>query len=369
MRIGGKSYRSIWIDGDEPEKLRIIDQAKLPFSLEIKTLCSVEDVYNAISEMSVRGAPAIGVAGAYGMYLATLEITGRTNIREHLRNAASYLSGCRPTAINLTHEVYRVLRSITEENLTREEMVARALITANEICEKELSACRAIGNYGLEILKTISRSKNGKQVNILTHCNAGWLACVDYGTVTSAIYLARDNGIPVHVWVDETRPKNQGARLTCFELANENIPHTLITDNAGGYLMQKGLVDIVITGCDRVASNGDCANKTGTYLKALAAKDNNVPFYVAVPLSSFDLNINNGLSSIPVEERDPDEVTEIEGITGNKLVRVKICPDGTKASNYGFDITPARLITGLITEKGLIKAEEKDILKLFKKTN
>jgi len=360
------SYRSVWIDNDEPDIVKIIDQASLPFSFNICNLRSVEDVYDAIADMKVRGAPAIGVAGAFGMYLATLEITVRTNIREHLHNAARYLSSCRPTAINLSLAVTKVLNSIFSEDLSRKEDISRkALLVAQEISDNEINNCKEIGRYGLEIIRKISLQKNGGSVNILTHCNAGWLACVDLGTVTAPVYMARDKGIPVHVWVDETRPRNQGARLTCFELANEEIPHTLITDNAGGYLMQKGMVDIVLTGTDRITRSGDCANKTGTYLKALAASDNNIPFYVAAPSTSFDLNISNGIDSIPIEERDAEEVTEIEGIAGGRVIRVRICPENTKASNYGFDITPARLIKGLITEKGIINANESDIVNLF----
>jgi len=368
MRIEGKSYRSVWIDKNKPEVVKIIDQGKLPFVFEIKELSSVEDVYNAISEMSVRGAPAIGVAGVYGMYLATLEITAHTKIREHLRNAATFLCSSRPTAINLSWAVNRVLKNI-EGIDSRSEIATMALKTAEEICETEINKCIAIGKYGVELIKNISIKKNGEPVNILTHCNAGWLACVDYGTATAPVYMARDNGIQVHVWVDETRPKYQGARLTCFELENENIPHTLITDGSGGYLMQKGLVDLVITGSDRVTRCGDCANKIGTYHIALAAKDNNIPFYVAVPSSSFDLNISDGLKEIPVEERSPQEVTETEGINGDIVTRVRICSYSTRAVNYAFDITPARLITGLITEKGIIQAEENHIVKLFKNGN
>jgi len=368
MKIDGKLYRSIWIDESKPEVVKIIDQVLLPFSFEIKELCSVEDVYNAVAGMSVRGAPAIGAAGAFGMYLATLEITPHTNIRKHLINAATYLSSCRPTAINLSWAVNKVLNKI---NLleSREKIISTALFTAKEICENEINNCISIGKYGVEILKEINSRKNGRPVNILTHCNAGWLACVDYGTVTAPVFFARDEKIPVHVWVDETRPRNQGARLTCFELEHENISHTLITDNTGGYLMQKGMVDIVITGSDRITARGDCANKTGTYLKALAAKDNNIPFYVAAPSSSFDLNITDALNEIPIEKRDAEEVTTIEGKYENQIVRVKICSDKTVAVNYAFDITPASLITGLITEKGIIQAGENDILKLFKNNN
>jgi len=365
MKINGKNYRSIWIDENEPDTVKIIDQTKLPFSFEIKELRSVEEVYDAISDMSVRGAPAIGAAGAWGMYLATLEITLHTKINEHLRNAAGYLSSCRPTAVNLSWAVARMLSALSGPE-SKEELIAKAFKTASEITENIIDNCKSIGNYGLEILRQISISKNGLPVNILTHCNAGWLACVDYGTATAPVYFARDKGIPVHVWVDETRPRNQGARLTCFELEHESVPHTLITDNAGGYLIQKGMVDVVITGSDRVTRRGDAANKTGTYLKALAAKDNNIPFYVALPSSSFDLNISDGLKEIQIEERDPEEVTMIEGFADGKISRLKICSNNTAAVNHAFDITPASLITAFITEKGIVKPDEKSILKMFK---
>jgi methylthioribose-1-phosphate isomerase len=240
-----------------------------------------------------------------------------------------------------------------------------ALNAANEICETEVNNCRQIGRHGLKIIEKISKKKKGNVVNILTHCNAGWLACVDYGTVTAPIYLAHEKGIPVHVWIDETRPRNQGAKLTCYELGNEGIPYTLITDNTGGYLMQKGLIDVVISGGDRTTRSGDVANKIGTYLKALAASDNNIPFYAALPSSSIDFKISDGLNEIFIEERDPAEVTSITGYAEGKIMSVRICPEGTKALNYGFDITPARLITGLITEKGICKATEEEIRKLF----
>ncbi|MBP7731636.1 MAG: S-methyl-5-thioribose-1-phosphate isomerase [Bacteroidales bacterium] len=365
MKINGKNYRSIWIDDNKPDAVNIIDQTKLPFSFEIKVLKSVEDVYEAISDMSVRGAPAIGAAGAWGMYLSTLEITRHTQISDHLHNAAGYLSSCRPTAVNLSWAVARMLNALSGLE-SKEKLIATAFKTASEITENIIDNCKNIGNHGLEILRQISISKNGAPVYILTHCNAGWLACVDYGTATAPIYFARDEGIQVHVWVDETRPRNQGARLTCFELEHESVPHTLITDNAGGYLMQKKMVDLVITGSDRVTGRGDTANKTGTYLKALAAKDNNVPFYVALPSSSFDLNISDGLKEIQIEERDPEEVTVMEGFADGKISKFRICGNNTVALNHAFDITPARLITAFITEKGIVKPDEKSILKMFK---
>lgn len=364
MKIGNKYYQSIWFEGSAPSVIKVIDQEKLPFFFEIKELSSVDDVFNAIKDMTVRGAPVIGVAGAFGMYLATLEISAHSNIRDHLSNAARYLISSRPTAVNLSWAVNKVLGKIINIS-SREELCREALSAAQEIHSFEIQCCREIGKHGLKIIENISKKKNGETVNILTHCNAGWLACVDFGTVLSAVYFARDNNIPVHVWVDETRPRNQGARLTAYELANEKIPHTLITDNTGGHLMQHGMVDIVIAGCDRATRKGDVANKIGTYLKALAAKDNKIPFYIALPSSSIDFSISNGLAEIPVEERDPAEVTEVAGLAGGKILPVRICPVETKAVNFGFDITPARLITGLITEKGVCRATEKDIKNLF----
>ena len=364
MKIGGKSFHSIWLDEDDPAVIKVIDQERLPFFFEIRELSSVEDIYNSITMMTVRGAPVIGVAGAFGMYLATLEINIHTNIREHIANAARYLISARPTAVNLSWAVKRVREKLhdTEDPA----MLTRiALNTALEISKSEIDKCRQIGEHGVKLLEEISTKKKGAPVNILTHCNAGWLACVDYGTATSPIFLAHQKGIPVHVWVDETRPRNQGAKLTAWEIENENIPYTLITDNAGGHLMQNGLVDIVITGSDRTTRKGDVANKIGTYLKALAAMDNNIPFYVALPTSSIDLDKGDGQSEIEIEERDPEEITEVTGLADDKIMSVRICPENTHAANYGFDITPARLVTGLITEKGICMANEKEIVGLF----
>jgi methylthioribose-1-phosphate isomerase len=364
MKIGDKNYRSIWIDESDPGIIWVIDQEKLPFLFEIKELHSVEDIFNSIKDMTLRGAPLIGVAGAFGMYLATLEITSHTNIGDHLNNAARYLISSRPTAVNLSWAVNKVLKKLSVIS-SPQELSSVALAEAVEICEAEINNCKQIGSYGIKIIKEINEKKNGDKVNILTHCNAGWLACVDYGTVTAPIYLAHEMGIPLHVWVDETRPKNQGAMLTAYELGNEGIPYTLITDNTGGYLMQKGLVDVVFSGSDRTTRKGDVANKIGTYLKALGARDNNIPFFVALPTSSIDLSIRNGLNEITIEERDPDEVTSVSGFANGKIMSVRICPEDTKAKNYGFDITPARLVTALITEKGICKATEKDIRKLI----
>ena len=364
MKIGDNYYRSIWFNDSEPEIISVIDQEKLPFIFEIKKLLSVEDIYEAIKNMNIRGAPAIGVAGAFGMYLATLEITAHTNIREHLKNAAEYLISSRPTAVNLSWAINNVLGKLSDKS-QQEPIAEAALCAAKEISENEVANCRKIGINGLALIEKISDRKKGDAVNILTHCNAGWLACVDYGTALSPVYAAHEKSIPVHVWVDETRPRNQGARLTTFELENCGVPYSLVADNTGGYLMQKGLVDIVIVGSDRTTRKGDVANKIGTYLKALAAYDNNVPFYVALPSSSIDFKISDGLSDILIEERDPEEISMVTGFSEDKIISVRICPENSHSVNYGFDITPARLISGLITEKGICKASEKDINKMF----
>ena len=364
MQVGNKHYESIWLDRNDDTVVNIIDQLRLPFSFEIMALRSVEDVYSAIRNMNLRGAPLIGAAAAWGMYLACLEITAHTKNREHLRNAARHLISARPTAVNLEWAVNRQLEALSV-HCRRDRLIKTSLQTAEAICHEEKLKCRKIGEAGLELIREVSEKKNGEPVNILTHCNAGWLACIDYGTATAPVYLAHDRGIKVHVWVDETRPRNQGARLTTWELKNQVVPHTLICDNAGGYLMQKGDVDMVITGSDRTAANGDVANKTGTYLKALAAKHNNIPFYVALPASTIDLSAKEGIESIPIEERDEKEILYVEGLYKNNMVNARICPPGTKALNYGFDITPAELISALITEKGICRADEKEIRNLF----
>jgi methylthioribose-1-phosphate isomerase len=364
MKVGDKNYQSIWLDESDPAIVRVIDQQKLPFFFEIKELRSVDDVYCAIDDMTIRGAPSIGAAGAFGIYLATLEINSLTNIREHLSNAAHYLISCRPTAVNLSWAVNYIMKKLNN-NTSSLSLSETALNAALEICAIEIESCRQIGDHGLTLIEKISKTKKGEPVNILTHCNAGWLACIDYGTVTAPIYFAHDRGIPVHVWVDETRPRNQGAKLTAWELGQYGIPHTLIADNSGGYLMQQKMVDIVIVGSDRTSSTGDVANKIGTYLKALAAYDNNIPFYSAVPSSSIDFSITDGMKEINIEKRDPVEVTNITGFAEGKIQSVRICPEATVAANFGFDITPARLITGLITEKGICRASEKDIKEMF----
>ncbi len=364
MQVGNKNYQSIWLDESDPSVVRVIDQQKLPFSFEIRELRSVEDVFCAIRDMTVRGAPLIGAAGAFAVYLATLEMSPVTNSWQHLNNAARYIASSRPTAVNLSWAVDRVREKINSRSCGK-PISETALEAALDICKTEIENCRAIGKHGLPLIEKISKKKKGAPVNILTHCNAGWLACVDYGTVTAPIYLAHEAGIPVHVWVDETRPRNQGARLTTWELGQAGVPHTLIADNTGGHLMQHGMVDIVMVGCDRATSRGDVANKIGTYLKALAAHDNKIPFYSVFPSTSIDFNIADGISEIPVEERDAGEVTAVSGMSGKEVVTIRICLENTPAANYGFDVTPARLITGFITEKGICRAEEKEIKKMF----
>lgn len=366
MKIGNQNYQSIWLDKNDQTVVKVIDQKKLPFFFEIKDLRTVDDVFAAIEDMTVRGAPLIGAAGAFGIYLATLDINTHTNVREHLANAARYLISCRPTAVNLSWAVNYSTGKLKPDQ-SPETLMKIALDSALEICEMEIENCRQIGMHGLKLIEAISIEKNGAPVNILTHCNAGWLACVDYGTATAPIYLAHEKGIPVHVWVDETRPRNQGAKLTAYELGQNGVPYTLIPDNSGGHLMQHKQVDIVIVGSDRTTRCGDVANKTGTYLKALAAFDNNIPFYSAFPTSTIDLNISDGVKEIPIEQRDQEEVTHIEGFAEGKIQSVRICPEDTIAANYGFDVTPARLITGLITEKGICRASENDIKEIFEK--
>jgi methylthioribose-1-phosphate isomerase len=362
MFVDGKNYQSIWVDENDPMAVSVIDQQKLPFNFEIKKLRSVEDIYNAIRDMTVRGAPLIGAAGAFGIYLATLDSLRYNDPFPHIENAARHLISCRPTAVNLAWAVNYTLDNLKKKGKSLSD---NALTTAIKICASEKENCRRIGNYGLSLIEAASKRKKGAAVNILTHCNAGWLACIDYGTVLSSVYFAHDAGIPVHVWVDETRPRNQGARLTAWELENASVPYTLITDNAGGHLMQHGMVDLVIVGCDRATRSGDVANKIGTYLKSLAAHDNKIPFYSAFPSSSFDFGISNGLKDIPVEERNPEEVTTVSGISGGRITSVRICPEKSPAANFGFDVTPAKYITGLITERGICCPVEKDIKEMF----
>lgn len=402
MLVNGKPYRTIWTEPDDPKIVKIIDQRKLPFEFVIEDLATVEDTVRAISEMYVRGAPLIGVTAAYGIYLAVLQTANQSaavkeqalspqtniNIDNFLLKTAEKLKATRPTAINLVWAIEKQLKAISQgRSITEKSDIA--LKTANQLADTDVQTCKKIGEYGLKLIEEIFQMKKEQPVksnvvNILTHCNAGWLACVDYGTATAPMFLAHDKGIPIHIWVDETRPRNQGSKLTAWELAQYGIPHTVIVDNAGGHLMQHGLVDMVIVGSDRTTYTGDVANKIGTYLKALSAKDNNIPFYVALPSSSIDWKIRDGVNEIPIEQRNADEVHYIDGwyeesgsgsscrITespnhqigkykSGSRKKVRITPSQSSAANYGFDVTPARLITALITESGICKANEESI--------
>lgn len=367
MNVDGQPYRTIWLKEGDPAVVQIIDQRFLPHQFVVEDLSTVEAMARAIKEMHLRGAGLIGAAAGYGMLIAAL--TAPTNsaagFTAALETAGDTLKATRPTAVNLAWAVDRQLTAIAAANSIPAKLaVARA--TAQAIADEDADFCRRIGEHGLALIEAISRRKNGAPVNILTHCNAGWLAFVDYGSATAPIYAAHNKGVPVHVWVDETRPRNQGARLTAWELGRHGVPHTVIADNAGGHLMQHGLVDLAITGTDRTTRTGDVANKIGTYLKALAARDNGVPFYVALPSSTFDWVMRDGVAEIPIEERDSEEVKYISGLAPSGLTEtVLVTPETSPAANYGFDVTPARLITGLITERGLCPASEEGILTLY----
>jgi len=358
MNIDGKPYRTIWL-GDDGVSAEIIDQTKLPFALEIVPLRSLEDAAHAISSMQVRGAPLIGATAAYGVALAM-----RADASDDgLDRACAALAATRPTAVNLRWALDEMKKELTA--LPQGARVAAAFARAGEICDEDVETCRRIGEKGVGLIQAHAERKQGERVNILTHCNAGWLATVDWGTALAPIYRAHDEGLPIHVWVDETRPRNQGASLTAFELGAHGVPHTVIADNTGGHLMQHGLVDLCIVGTDRTTASGDVANKIGTYLKALAARDNGVPFYVALPSSTFDWQLRDGLQEIPVEERDPDEIRFVQGSADGILRRVLVPPQSSPAVNYAFDVTPARLVTGFITERGICRATEADIRRLF----
>ncbi|MDR2071158.1 MAG: S-methyl-5-thioribose-1-phosphate isomerase [Treponema sp.] len=365
MNVKGRHFRTIWLKESDPKTLRIINQQVLPHRFEILDLSTVEDVRRAIKDMYLRGAGLIGAAAAYGMYLAACE-AGEGTFDRDLLAAAEILKNTRPTAGNLAWAVDAMLAALTGKEGTKAQKEEAARREAAAIADADAEFCRNIGLYGCGIIEALREKKKGEAVNILTHCNAGWLAFVDYGTALSPIYAAFDKGIPVHVWVDETRPRNQGASLTAWELGCHGVPHDLIPDNAGGHLMQRGLVDLVITGADRVTRRGDAANKIGTYLKAAAAKENGLPFYVALPSSTFDFTMLDGVKEIPIEERDPEEVRHICGKTRSGAIEtVLICPETTTARNWGFDVTPARYITGLITDRGVTEASEEGILKLY----
>jgi methylthioribose-1-phosphate isomerase len=364
MKVNGTHYRTIWPKKGQPGIINIIDQRFLPHRFVVEELATPDDFAAAIKDMHVRGAGLIGATAAFGIYSAVLN--GPENGFDlYMQQAAQQLLNTRPTAKNLSWAVSRQLSALAESKTVAERQQT-AFITAWQIADEDAEFCRRRGEHGLQIIKEISNRKNGEPVNILTHCNAGWLAFVDYGSATAPIYAAHQAGIPVHVWVDETRPWNQGAKLTAWELAQEDVAHTLIVDNTGGHLMQHDMVDMVIVGSDRTTRTGDVANKIGTYLKALAAKDNNIPFYVALPSSTIDWDLHDGLAEIPIEERTGDEVRFIAGLDAddNLTTILSGLPD-TPAVNYGFDVTPARLITGIITERGITAANEQAILSLY----
>jgi len=376
MKVDGKHFRTIWLKPDDETVVQLIDQRFLPHHFVIEEIRTVEQMAIAIREMHVRGAGLIGASAGYGMYLAAIDATARpaaAQFDEQLAGAAAQLKATRPTAVNLSWAVKRQLGNIAKGKSAKEKM-AFALRTARSIADEDAEHCRMIGQHGLELIRRIAKAKAGKfltnpsggaPVNVLTHCNAGWLAFVDHGSATAPIYAAHDSGLPVHVWVAETRPRNQGSKLTAWELGKHGVPHTIVADSAAGHLMQHGKVDLVIVGTDRTTITGDVANKIGTYLKALAAKDNNVPFYVALPSSSFDWKLRDGLKEIPIEERSAQEVKQAEGWFEGQQVEVRVAPERSPAANYGFDVTPRHLVTGLITERGVCEANEKSIRALF----
>ncbi|MCZ2439726.1 MAG: S-methyl-5-thioribose-1-phosphate isomerase [Burkholderiales bacterium] len=358
MRVDGRPLRTLW-PTPARDALQVIDQRLLPHRLQVEHLADVAAVQRAIRDMWVRGAPLIGATAAYGIALQA-----NVDVRDGaLRDAAARLKAARPTAVNLAWALERMLARLLP--LPSRQRREAAWAEAGSIAEEDVAVNVAIGRHGLPLLQAVAARKCGAPVNVLTHCNAGWLATVDWGTATAPIYHAHAAGVPLHVWVDETRPRNQGASLTAWELGHEGVPHTVIADNAGGHLMQHGLVDLVIVGCDRVSASGDVCNKIGTYLKALAARDNGIPFYVAMPTSTLDRALRDGLAEIPIEERSAREVTHIAGRTAaGEVVEVQLVPDGSAAANPAFDVTPARLVTGLITEHGVVAAREDALRRL-----
>ncbi|MBD1915879.1 MULTISPECIES: S-methyl-5-thioribose-1-phosphate isomerase [Cyanophyceae] len=362
MKINGEPTRTIRLHPDNPRVVQVIDQRQLPHQLTWMDLSSVDEAAYAIKDMVVRGAPLIGATAAMGMYLAALDAS-EPDFRDVLTQAAHALGQTRPTAVNLHWALTSQMETLGQV-ATASEAIARLRQNAEAILDADEEQCRQIGLHGVQLIEDIY-ARTGQPVNILTHCNAGWLACVDWGTATSPIYHAHDRGLPVHVWVDETRPRNQGAKLTAWELGQHGVPHTVIPDNAGGHLMQHGLVNLAIVGTDRTTRQGDVANKIGTYLKALAAHDNGVPFYVALPSSTIDWTLGDGVKEIPIEQRSQDEVKYIDGLSPHGVTSVLICPESSPAANYGFDVTPARLVTGLITERGICPASEAGLLSLF----
>ena len=364
VRRSGEDFRTIWQRPDDPAVVQIIDQRRLPHEYVVEDLRTWRDGAHAISEMLVRGAPLIGATAAWSLFLASLESRREADRAAYIRNAGQALAATRPTAVNLRWAIDRVLRTL-QRTADAGQIEAALEREARNICAEDIEISRGIGEQGLRLIEEISARKSGDTVNVLTHCNAGSLATINWGTATAPIYFARQKGIDVHVWVDETRPRNQGSQLTAWELAENGVPHTLIVDNTGGHLMQHGLVDLCITGTDRTTRSGDVANKIGTYLKALAANDNGVPFYVALPSTTIDWTIADGLTEIPIEERDTDEVALVTGKTGDEIRSVQTVGSATAICNYAFDVTPARLVTGLITERGICAATEAGLAGLF----
>lgn len=364
MKVNGTNFRTIWVSESDHKKIKVIDQRFLPHRFVIEELSTIEQFAIAIKDMHIRGAGLIGATAGYGMYIASLQATQNDTFNDFMKNAGEILKATRPTAVNLAWAVDKQLKAI-QSCYTIQEKINILLQTANHIADEDAEYCKRIGEHGLKIIEAISQKKKGKTVNILTHCNAGWLAFVDYGSATAPIYFAHEKGINLHIWVDETRPRNQGASLTAWELEQHGIPHTIIADNTGGHLMQHGMVDMVVVGSDRTTYTGDVANKIGTYLKALAAKDNNVPFYVALPSSSIDWQMKDGINEMIIEERNGDEVRYIEGMCEGEIKKVLLIPESSNTANYGFDVTPARLITGIITERGICEANKNSILNLF----
>jgi len=360
MKVNGEQTRSVWVEADGVT-VGIIDQTLLPYRYVTLRLETVADAARAIKSMQVRGAPLIGAVAAYGMALAMREDASDAG----LEHAYALLIATRPTAINLKWALDEMMAAV--RNRARAERVEAAYKRAQDIADEDVEINAAIGRHGLKLIEEIAATKKpGEPVNVLTHCNAGWLATVDWGTATSPIYQAHDRGIPIHVWVDETRPRNQGASLTAWELGQHGVPHTVIPDNTGGHLMQHRRVDLAIVGTDRVTAQGDVCNKIGTYLKALAAKDNNVPFYVALPSPTIDFSVSDGVSEIPIEQRGAEEVTTMTGVTADgRIESVRIVPEGSNVANYGFDVTPARLVTGLITERGVIVPDRAALAQAF----
>ncbi len=360
MKVDGVAYRSVWVDAEDGWSVRLFDQTKLPWTLDIVRLTDRDQIAHAIKSMQVRGAPLIGAVAAYGLCLA-LRADPSSDAME--RDAA-LLADTRPTAINLRWAIERMLTRL--RNTPVAERVDAAYAEAAAIADEDVAQCAGIGRYGLELIQQIAALKPGQRVNLLTHCNAGWLATVDWGTALAPIYMAYDAGIDLHVWVDETRPRNQGAALTAWELGRHGVAHTVVADNAGGHLMQHGMVDMAIVGTDRVTRAGDVANKIGTYLKALAARDNNVPFWVALPSTTIDWSVSDGLAEIPIEERSSSEVTDVTGqMADGTIATVRVAAGGSPASNPAFDVTPGRLVTGLITERGRCSATQAGLLGLF----